>query len=195
MRLLRRLALVIGPLNQAARELEEEEIEHDDMVAAAKGVEAPPPVSKRSRLAPPIYFLLRKRRSDDFRRAIVEAMPDAKVAALVSFRDKANAWFFVAAGAFLIAVKETWELHEGYEWSDLVFWGLVVLMLFAAAAHATGGVRRRRDPRAALLHRRGLTGGRPGLHCPGNDGPRTARSTETPVRRRCRRRRYRGRAY
>jgi hypothetical protein len=120
---------------------------------AARGVEVPPPVSRWWWLLPPVYFFLRKRRSDEYRRAMIEAMPDAKVAALVSFRDKAGAWFFVAGGAFLIAVKETWELHEGYEWSDLVFWGLIVLMLLGCAASTAGAARRRRDPRGALLHR------------------------------------------
>jgi uncharacterized membrane protein YhaH (DUF805 family) len=64
-----------------------------------------------------------------------------------------GAWFLVAAGAFLITVKETWELREGYEWAEGVFWGLIVVMLVLCVANAAAGVRRRRDPCAALMHR------------------------------------------
>src|ERR1700759_4439318 len=100
--------LVAGPLNQATRELEEEEIERDDLVEASKGIEAPAPISKWWMLVPPVYFFLRRRRDDEHRRAIIAARPDAKVAALASYKDKATAWLLVAGGAFLIAVKETW---------------------------------------------------------------------------------------
>jgi hypothetical protein len=145
--------LVAGPLNQSTRELEEEEIEREDMMEVAKGIEAPAPVSKWWWLFPPAYFFLRQRRSDEFKRRVVAKMPDAQVEALVSYKDKATAWFFVAGGAFLIAVKETWELHEGYHWSAGVFWGLVAVMILLCALNTAAGVRRRRDPRGALLHR------------------------------------------
>jgi hypothetical protein len=145
--------LVAGPLNQATRELEEEEIEREDMMEAAKGVEPPPSVSRWWWLFPPAYFFLRHRRSDEFKRRTIAAMPDAQIEALASFRDKASAWFLVAGGAFLIAVKETWELREGYEWAEAVFWGLILVMLVVCAFSTAAGMRRRRDPRGALLHR------------------------------------------
>jgi hypothetical protein len=145
--------LVAGPLNQATRELEEEELEREDLMEASKAVEPQEPISRWWMLLPPVYFFLRQRRNDDYRRAIIAAMPDAKVEALASYKDKATAWFLVAGGAFLIAVKETWELHEGYEWAEAVFWGLIVVMLVICVANAAAGVRRRKDPRAALLHR------------------------------------------
>jgi hypothetical protein len=56
-----------------------------------------------------------------------------------------NAWFYVAAGAFLIAVKETWELHESYEWPVWAFWLGVVGTLFLCVSSTVGRTRRRQQ--------------------------------------------------
>jgi hypothetical protein len=48
--------------------------------------------------------------------------------------NKATAWFYVASRAFLIALKETYELVKGHQWPTVVFWVLVVVM----AGIATG---------------------------------------------------------
>ena len=53
-------------------------------------------------------------------------MEDRDLLAFLNFRDVLNGWAYVAAGAALIAVKETWELHEAYEWPEWVFWALIV---------------------------------------------------------------------
>jgi hypothetical protein len=62
-------------------------------------------------------------------------MPSAQVQQLIRLHDKATGWMFVAAGALLIAVKETWELHELQEWPPWLFWALVALMLTAALGY------------------------------------------------------------
>jgi hypothetical protein len=49
----------------------------------------------------------------------------------------------VAAGAFLIAVKETWD-HEAYEWTGLAFGGLILVMGALCVANAVGRRRRRK---------------------------------------------------
>jgi hypothetical protein len=136
--------LVAGPLHQATRELEEEEIERDDMARAAAAVEKPPAVSGWWWLLPPVGYVLHRRRSNDYRRRVIAAMPSQKLAALESFRDKAEAWMFVAAGAFLIAVSETWALRDEYEWPGVVFGALIVLMSALCIANAAGRSRRRR---------------------------------------------------
>ena len=41
-------------------------------------------------------------------------------------------------GGFLIAAKETYELTEGSEWPNLVFWVLVVVMAGLSFANAVG---------------------------------------------------------
>jgi hypothetical protein len=136
--------LVAGPLHQASRELEEEEIERDDMARVAKSVAEPEPLSKWWWLLPPVAYVLHRRRSDEYRRRIVAAMPAEQLAAFESFRDKAEAWIFVAGGAFLIAIEETWELHDTNEWPEAVFWALVVVMSAVCIANALGRARRRR---------------------------------------------------
>jgi hypothetical protein len=137
--------LVAGPLHQATRELEEEEIERDDMAAVAKSVSEPEPVPKWWWLLPPVAYVLHRRRSDEYRRRIVAAMPPEQLAAFESFRDKAEAWIFVAGGASLIAIEETWGLHEVNGWPEGVFWALIVAMAAISIVNAVGRARRRRS--------------------------------------------------
>jgi hypothetical protein len=121
--------LVAGPLDQAVREVEDQEFEHDAITEAASKVEEPPQVSGWWLLLPPVWWWLRRRRESEYRHAVAEAMDDRDMLAFLNFRDVLNGWAYVAAGASLIAVKETWELHESYEWPEWVFWGLIVVML------------------------------------------------------------------
>ncbi len=137
--------LVAGPLSQAIRELEEEDFERDDLISAAKTIEKPQPVSRWWWLFPPAYYLRRRRRSEEFRKAITRAMPQDRLEALVSFKDKADTWGIVATGAFLIAVKETWELCETYGWPHLVFWLLGAAMVAVSAAITSVRTRRRKS--------------------------------------------------
>ena len=51
---------------------------------------------------------------------MMAALPRDVMASWVTFMNKATAWFYVASGAFLIALKETYELVEGHEWPTLV---------------------------------------------------------------------------
>lgn len=61
---------------------------------------------------------------------------------LLSYANTATGWLYVAGGAALIAVKETWELAEGSEWPTWAFWGLVVLMVGVAAGNTAVRMRR-----------------------------------------------------
>jgi hypothetical protein len=70
-------------------------------------------------------------------------------AAFLTVKDILNAWLYVAAGAALIAVKETWELHESYEWPEWAFWfGIVGMLVFCVSI--TVGRTRRRHHRPAV---------------------------------------------
>jgi hypothetical protein len=122
--------LVAGPLDQAVREVEENEFERDAVTEAASQVE-PPRVSGWWLLLPPVWWVLRQRRVSEYWDRVSEAMDDHDLVALLKFKDVFSAWAYVAAGASLIAVKETWELHESYEWSQWVFWALLGAMLLA----------------------------------------------------------------
>jgi hypothetical protein len=126
--------LVAGPLYQAALELGEEDISRDAMA----GVDRPVPSTNRPSgwwwLIPPVGYWKQRRYAQDERNAMMAALPRDVMTNWVTFMNKATAWFYVASGAFLIALKETYELVEGHEWPTFVFWILVVVM----AGLATG---------------------------------------------------------
>jgi hypothetical protein len=142
--------LVAGPLDQAVREIEETGFEREALEEAQERVEEPPPVSNWWLLLPPIWWLLRKRNDSIYRHMVGEAMADEDLLAFLTFRDVLNAWLYVAVGASLIAVKETWELHESYEWPESVFLLGVVAMVALCLALTVGRTRRRRYHRRAV---------------------------------------------
>lgn len=128
--------LVAGPINQAALELQSEDIEFDRIRATTAGVTRPPKVSVWWWLLPPVHFVLSHRRRDEYNRAILRSMSDEDFAAMTSFRSKATGWLLVGAGGLLIAAKETYELIEGLELS-LWLWAILVVSMFALSAAYT----------------------------------------------------------
>jgi hypothetical protein len=137
--------LVAGPLDQAVREVEDNEFERDAITEAATKVEEPDQVSSWWLLLPPVWWYLSRRRGSEYRHSVTEAMEDRDLLAFLSFRDVLNGWAYVAAGAALIAVKETWELHEAYEWPEWVFWGLIVAMVVFCVGSTRTRYQHRRD--------------------------------------------------
>jgi hypothetical protein len=137
--------LVAGSLDQAVREVEENDFERDAITEAASRVEGPAPVSAWWVLLPPVWYVLRGRRQSEYRHRVAEEMDDKDLQDFLTFRDVVNAWAFVAAGAALIAVKETWELHEAYDWPEWVFFAVVVVMLFVCATSTKSRMLRRRN--------------------------------------------------
>ncbi len=121
--------LVAGPLDQAVREVAEQEFDHEVFDEAKARVDPPPPVSKWWLLLPPVWYYLRARRESIYRHLVGEALPDEDLLAFLTVKDVLNAWLYVAVGGFLIAVKETWELHEAYEWPEWSFFLLAAFML------------------------------------------------------------------
>lgn len=136
---------MLGPLSQAIREVQEEDFERDVLARAASEVDAPPAVSSWWLLLPPAYFVLRRRRDRVYRQRVRDAMSPEEVEAFAHLRDVASTWFLVAAGASLIAVMETWELAESYEWDEWRFWALLAGMLALAAAVTVVRIHRSRD--------------------------------------------------
>ncbi|TPW72803.1 hypothetical protein [Schumannella sp. 10F1B-5-1] len=122
--------LVAGPVFQAAVELRDEEIDRESMAAAHESVPEPRRISPWWWLLPPVAYLRIRRDQREYRRVIFDAMPLATRRQFASFVDKATGWMFVAGGAALIALKETWELVEHYEWP---LWVWIVLVLVMAA--------------------------------------------------------------
>jgi hypothetical protein len=136
--------LVVGPLQQSALELEaevRESIEAGRKLRALPRVAAPSPWWW---LVPPVAYLQRMRVRREQVRAAREALEPHEIRRLERIGDVARAWAFVAGGAFLIAVTETWMLRESYGWDEWVFWALVVVMIGVCSAFTTYRTHRRR---------------------------------------------------
>jgi hypothetical protein len=121
--------LVAGPLDQAVREIADQEFRHEALEEAKAQVAEPEPVSKWWLLLPPAWWVKVQRREGIVRRRIGEALEPRDLLAFLTVRDILNAWLYVAVGASLIGVKETWELHEAYEWPEWAFFALLVFAL------------------------------------------------------------------
>ena len=122
--------LVAGPLDQAVREISDQEFRRESLEEAKARVGEPEPVSKWWLLLPPVWWIKNQRSGSIYRQQIGEAMePDEDLIAFLTIRDILNAWLYVAVGAALIGVKETWELHEAYEWPEWTFFALIVAMV------------------------------------------------------------------
>jgi hypothetical protein len=132
--------LVIGPVWQAAIELREEEIDQEAIEAAKASVPMPPKISRWWWLLPPVAYFKQSRRARASRKLMMDAMPAKQVEQTISFMNKANGWIIVAGGAFLLAVKETWELIELLHWPVWLFWVLVVLLPIVAIVNAVSRV-------------------------------------------------------
>jgi hypothetical protein len=141
--------LVAGPLDQAVREIDDQEFRPQALEEAKEQVAEPEPASSWWLLLPPVWWYLRQRREGSYRRQLGEAMEPGDRIALLTIKDILNAWLYVAVGAALIGVKETWELHEAYEWPEWVFFALVVLMV-ALCVGATAIRSRHRQARPTV---------------------------------------------
>ncbi len=134
--------LFAGPVYQAALELQEQEVDREQLDAAAKGVAPPPGFSRWWWLLPPVAYLKQKRRADAHRQAIMRSLSPDAMKQTIAFFDKATGWMIVSAGALLLAVKETWELVELFEWPAFVFWILVVVIVALCIGYAVTRTRR-----------------------------------------------------
>jgi hypothetical protein len=143
--------LVAGPLDQAVREIADQEFRHESLEAARARVDEPEPVSSWWLLLPPVWWVKTRRRESIYRHQIGEAMEPGDLVAFLTIKDILNAWLYVAVGASLIAVKETWELHESYEWPEWAFFLGVVGMVVFCLGITVGRTRRRH-------HRPGVEG-------------------------------------
>jgi hypothetical protein len=57
---------------------------------------------------------------------MLAALDSRDLADLLQYLNKARGWLLVGLGGLLLAVNETWQLREHYEWPVAVFWVLVV---------------------------------------------------------------------
>jgi hypothetical protein len=148
--------LVTGPIYQASIELREEAFERDVLAAAASSVTPELKVSGWWWLVPPVYWLLARARRQRQEHATFAALTAEQREQFASFMAKASGWLLVGAGAFFIAVKETYELVELHEWHLAVFWVLVVVMPVLSFAYtAASSIRSRSMIDPDFTHERG----------------------------------------
>lgn len=134
--------LVAGPVYQAAVELGDEEFEREEFDRVQSSIIPPRRVSAWWWLLPPVAYLLQRGRGRAYRRQLLERMPRAQLEQFLSFTDKATGWLLVGAGAFLIALRETWELRDEADWPAWTFWLLLVVAVAASLGYTV--VRQRR---------------------------------------------------
>src|SRR3954470_13431195 len=127
--------LVAGPLLQGAIELRDEEMDREGFERVRTDVELLPPVSRWWWLLPPVAYYKNKKRSDAFRAATMGVLTVEQRQQFVGFTNKAAGWFTVAGGAFLIFLKEAWELAELYEAPIWLYVVVVVALAIAAVAN------------------------------------------------------------
>jgi hypothetical protein len=168
--------LVAGPLFQAAVELRDEAFDGDQFDPANLDVAEPPRISSWWWLLPPVAYWKNKKRSDAQHKAVLAALNIEQREQFVGFMNKATGWFTVAAGAFLIALKETWELNELYELPVAVYWIVVVVLSVLAVGNTVFRLvradsmihvddpeyaERRRTERAQAIEKRRAQAGKP----------------------------------
>ena len=119
--------LVAGPVLQAALELREQEVDRDGIDAVTASVSPSPRQSPWWWLLPPVAYFRQRRANARYREAVMEALTPRQREQTLRFLNKANGWLTVAAGASLIAVKETRELVELLHWPTWLFWVLIVV--------------------------------------------------------------------
>jgi len=83
--------LVAGPLDQAVRELEDQDFEHEAITRAASQFEDPPQVSGWWLVIPPVWYAIRQNRDGEYKHRVAAAMDEEDVRAFLSYRDAADA--------------------------------------------------------------------------------------------------------
>ena len=132
--------LVAGPLFQAAVELDEQGERRGGASRTARQVERPR-LSPWWWLLPPVAYVLQRRRQQQVRQQLFDALTPGELEGFVEFTSVATGWALVAAGAFFIAVKETYELAEVHHWPLAVYVVLLVVMLALCAANTVVRIR------------------------------------------------------
>ena len=133
--------LVAGPLLQGAIELRDEELDREGLEELRGGVDNLPRVSPWWWLLPPVAYYKIRKRSNERRRRALESLTVEQRVQFLGFSNKATGWFTVAGGAFLIALKESWELADVYDLSVWVYVPAVVVLAVASVANAVTRLR------------------------------------------------------
>ncbi len=139
--------LFSGPIYQASVELRAEREASARFEEVMHMAPEPEPISRWWWLLPPVRLLFGAGRRDDARRRFLASLSREDLELLTRYINIARGWALVGLGAFLIALKETYELTEHYEWPLFVYWLMVVLMTLAALGIVSISARREQDMR------------------------------------------------
>ncbi|MFI6866730.1 hypothetical protein [Nocardia sp. NPDC050406] len=126
--------LVAGPLHQATIELREQGL--TDRANLPDPRLRPRRISPWWWLLPPVAYWKHHRERDRIKRLALETMSASDIERMLAFSNTALGWLFVAAGATLIAIKETYELVEIGHWHPAWTWIIVATALLFAVGNA-----------------------------------------------------------
>lgn len=138
-------ALVAGPVYQGAVELDEVKVDRSALMAQAAAVPLPERISPWWWLLPPVAYVLTTRRQRPWQHQVWAALDPQQREQFLTYSNKATGWFVVGAGAALIAVKETVELVEVFEWPELAAIPLALLAAVLAMAFTVHRMHRTQD--------------------------------------------------
>lgn len=136
--------LFAGPIYQAALELQDEDIEIDRIRAVGSQIEKPVSTSVWWWFLPPVKMYLERKRKRAYQIRYLKALSTEDVESLVSFRNKATAWLFVAIGGLCIACDQTYTLTEHENWNNIVLILLIIFMLLASIFNLIARIKRAR---------------------------------------------------
>jgi hypothetical protein len=126
--------LVAGPAFQAVLDFTDEDFGRDELDEARRRIDVRR-VSPWWLLLPPVWYFLKHRQNREYRRTIMHSLTPERQEGMIRFSNVATGWLFVAGGALLLAIKETWEVTELYDWPVAAFVGMLVAALLACLGY------------------------------------------------------------
>lgn len=126
--------LVAGPLHQATIELREQGL--TDRTNFRTETLTPHHISPWWWLLPPVAYWKHHRERERIKQLALHTMSTEQIQRMLAFSNTALGWLFVAAGATLIAIKETYELVEITHWPHAWTWIIVIAALLIAVGNA-----------------------------------------------------------
>lgn len=126
--------LFLGPMQQAALELREEDEARDKLHELH---DKNPPYSRVSSwwwLLPPVKLILENKERDKYKQKLRDDLSEYDFDVLVTYMSKARAWVFVGLGGLMISISETVGLVDEAHWSRSLVLPIVLLLTFASLA-------------------------------------------------------------
>ena len=123
-----------GSVYQASLELKDVEVDREGFEAISSSIPQPPKISPWWWLLPPVAYVKNRARNNEYREAVTSQLKPEQLQGWVDFTSKARGWMIVGFGAFLLALRETYELIVLLDWPVWTFYviSFVVLVLCVA---------------------------------------------------------------